>query len=408
MISPVETWVAERTGLCGNLSPETLFKWQYEKLQSQIQYARKNSRFYREKLPSAADLTELPFTSPSDIANDPLAFLAVPQSSVARVTTLTTSGTTGTKKRIFFTDGDLERTVDFFAAGMSTMVCKGKHALILISNDTENSLGSLLREGLSRIGVISCILGDIQTASTALEASQNADCLIGMPAEILYMSRTDHDLQPDSVLLTADFVPEGVINSIKETWKCRVFTHYGLSEVGFGCAVECEQHTGHHMRDADLIIEIVDPKTGRPANPGDCGEIVITTLGNEAMPLIRYRTGDIASILKGPCECGGMLQRLGRIDGRWENDIPVGSDETLSIHKLDEIIFADPVVRGFDVLLKGEKEKYTLYLTVDAYGHPDLSSLAAKLPQSLRIEIKYGKADPFSHRGKRRLHIGQG
>ncbi len=408
MISPVETWVAERTGLRGNLSPETLHKWQYEKLRDQVQYARNNSKFYHGKLPSDAELTELPFTYPSDIGNDPLLFLAVSQSSVARVTTLTTSGTTGNKKRIFFTENDLERTADFFAAGMATMVRKGERALILLSNDTENSLGSLLREALSRIGVTSYILGDVETSASAIEASEDADCLIGMPAEILYMSRINRDLHPESVLLTADFVPQCMIDSIKGNWKCRVFTHYGLTEVGFGCAVDCDQHAGHHLRDADLIIEIVNPETGKPVTSGDRGEIVITTLGNEAMPLIRYRTGDIASMLNEPCKCGGVLPRLGRVCGRKGNDIPVGGSKTLSINQLDEIILPDPSVNGFDALLEIEKGKSTLYLTVDSQGCLDVATLAKKLPHGLSLEVKYGKADPFAHRGKRHLHVNQG
>ncbi len=405
MISPVETWVAERTCLSGSLSPETLQNWQLEKLKALILYAGKNTLFYKNRLQPASDITELPFTLPSDIVKDPFAFLAIPQSLVARVTTLSNSGTTRLRKRIFFSKADLGRTIDFFAVGMSTMICKGEHAQILISNRTENSLGSLLKESLSRIGVTSEISGAIRTVSNAIETARGAECLVGMPAEMLYMSRTAPDLRPKSVLLTADIVPQCVIHSIKETWKCRVFTHYGHTEFGFGCAVDCEHHTGHHMRDADLIIEIIDCLTGMPVNPGERGEIVVTTLSNEAMPLIRYRTGNISRIIVKPCRCGGVLPRLGRIEGRIESDISVGRGRTLSIHQLDEIIFTYPVVRGFNALLKNEGQRYTLHLTVDASSCFDLDSLTEKLPPGLNIEVNYGKTDPFSHRGKRRIHI---
>lgn len=405
MISPVEKWVAERTGLRENLSLETLKNWQFEKLKVLIQYASENTKFYQEKLHLTNDITELPFISPSDIAADPFAFLAIPQSFVARVTTLANSGTTLLKKRIFFSNTDLEKTVDFFAAGMSTMVSKGDHAQILISNRTENSLGSLLKESLTRIGVTSEISGVIKTVTSAIEASRDADCLIGMPAEILYMSRTAPDLRPKSVLLTADYVPQSIIDSIKGTWKCNVFTHYGHTEFGFGCAVDCEHHNGHHLRDANLIVEIIDPKTGKLANHGESGEIVITTLSNEAMPLIRYRTGNISRIINTPCGCGSILPRLGRIEGRFESNIAVGGGKTISIHQLDEIIFADPFVRGFDALLSTEGESKTLHLTVDTRGSLDFDSLTAKLPQILKIKVKYDKVDPFSHRQKRRIKV---
>jgi phenylacetate-coenzyme A ligase PaaK-like adenylate-forming protein len=405
MISPLNTWTAARTGLSGNLNPETLRQWQCDKLRGQIQHARKNSAFYRNKLCDDCELTELPLTSPGDIVIDPFSFLAIPQSRVARVTTLSNSGTTSQRKRIFFSKADLERTMDFFAAGMSTMICKGGHAQILLSNKTENSLGSLLRESLARIGVTSEITGAIKTVDKAIEASRGADCLIGMPAEILYMSRTAPDLRPKSVLLAADYAPQSVISSIKESWKCDVFTHYGHTEFGFGCAVDCRHHNGHHLRDADLIFEIIDLRTGKPANPGEPGEIVITTLSNEAMPLIRYCTGNISRIINEPCGCGGILPRLGRIEGRIENNIQIDDNNILSIHHLDEIIFADPSVRGFDAFLKYEGEKRTLHLTVDSASCLALNSLSANLPQDLNLEVKSGKADPFFHRGKRRIII---
>ncbi len=405
MISPVHSWVAKKTGLLGNLNPETLRSWQIEKLKSLIHYASENTSFYKGKLHTTDDITELPFTTPLDIVNDPFAFLAIPQSLVARVTTLANSGTTRLKKRVFFSKADIERTVDFFAVGMSTMVHKGEHAQILISNKTENSLGSLLKESLSRIGVSSAISGSIRSVNEAIENSRRADCLIGMPAEMLYMCHTAPELHPRSVLLAADYIPQIVIERIKETWKCNVFSHYGHTEFGFGCAVDCEQHNGYHLRDADLIVEIINLQTGKIANPGEHGEIVITTLSNEAMPLIRYRTGNISSIIDKECDCGGLLHRLGRIEGRMESDIPIEDGETLNIHQLNEIIFAYPRVRGFNASLHTEGNKKTLYLTIDAFEHIDLNSLSTKLPQNLKIEIKYGNADPYTQRAKRRIHF---
>ncbi|RPH30042.1 MAG: phenylacetate--CoA ligase family protein [Bacteroidales bacterium] len=406
MISPVETWVAERTSLQGNLNPMTLRNWQIEKLNDLISYASENTKFYHGKLHSTRDITELPFTSPSDIAADPFAFLAIPQSLITRVTTLANSGTTHLKKRIFFSKADLERTIDFFAVGMSTMVRKGEKAQILISNRTENSLGSLLKESLSRIGVTSEILGAIKTVNVAIEVSKGADCLIGMPAELLYMSHAAPELRPSSVLLAADYIPQSVINSIKETWKCDVYMHYGHTEFGFGCAVDCDQHNGYHLRDADLIFEIIDFKTGKPAKIGDSGEIVITTLSNEAMPLIRYRTGNLSRFINTPCGCGSLLPRLGRIEGRIDSNITIGNGNSVSIHQLDEIISANPKVLGFYALLKHVGKRNILHLTIDASNYIDLTTLTAMLPPELNIEVSYSKADPFSHREKRRIHIG--
>lgn len=408
MISPVDSWVADKTGLRGNLNPETLKFWQQEKLNGVLDYAKKNTQFYRERFGSVTTLAYLPFTTPADIATDPLAFLAVPQNTVERVTTLSNSGTTYLKKRVFFSKTDLERTKDFFAVGMSTMVSKGERAQILISNRTENSLGSLLKESLSRIGVISEISGAIRTADAAVMASRDADCLIGMPAEMLYICRTAPNMRPKSVLLAADIVPQAVINSIKETWKCNVFTHYGHSEFGYGCAVDCSHHDGLHLRDVDHVFEIIDPETGKPANAGVSGEIVITTLSNEAMPLIRYRTGNISRMIDTPCKCGSLLHRLGNIEGRISDTISIANGKSISIHQLDEILFNIPSVRGFDASLTFEGEKSILHLKIDSSEQLDLVSLKSKLPQELNVQINYGNADPFGHRGKRRINIISG
>ncbi|MDD4384075.1 MAG: hypothetical protein PHD06_02745, partial [Bacteroidales bacterium] len=126
MISPVNSWVAQKSELADNLTPSALAMWQMEKLKSVIDYAATNSQFYRGKINSSMKLVDLPFTLPTDLACDPYAFLAIPQSRVARITTLANSGTTTLKKRIFFSKSDLERTKEFFSVGMSTMVRKGE------------------------------------------------------------------------------------------------------------------------------------------------------------------------------------------------------------------------------------------------------------------------------------------
>jgi phenylacetate-CoA ligase len=403
-ITPINAWLAQKTGLFENLNPETLRNWQIQKLDTLIKHASENTSFYKGKLHHTNDITELPYTYPTDIAGDPFAFLAIPQSLVSRVTTLANSGTTRLKKRIFFSDQDIERTVDFFAVGMSTMVHEGEHAQILISNRTENSLGSLLHQSLSRIRVTSEITGVIKSAKEAIDKSKGADCLIGMPAEILYMSCVDKKLRPKSVLLTADYVPQSVIDRIEKTWGCNVFTHYGHTEFGYGFAVDCEQHQGYHLRDADFIVEIIDLKTQKPAKTGERGEIVVTTLSNEAMPLIRYRTGNISSIIDTPCTCGCNLPRLGKIEGRIESNISIG-DDSISIHQLDEIVYANASVRSFNATLVQEREKNTLYLEIEAEHAIDKDSLIAEMPKNLNLEIRYCNVDPFTRREKRRIHI---
>lgn len=402
-LSPVTKWLADKTGLSDLLSPESLKSWQQEKLKAVIDYARHNTRFYSEKPGSETELSELPFTFASDLAREPLAFLAIPPHEAARVTTLANSGTTALCKRIFFSSGDLARIKEFFTVGMSGIVDSGDKVQILISNETENSLARLLAESLVELGVKSEISGTIKDVHQAIEASRNADCLVGMPAEILYMSRTAPEMRPRSVLLTADITPQSAAQKIRDSWKCNVFTHYGHSEFGYGCAVDCGCHDGLHLRDADMLFEMIDSQTGKPVKPGKSGEITITTLSNEAMPLIRYRTGNIARMLTEPCRCGSLLHRLSAVEGRIQDSITVSGGNTINICQLDKMIFENSGVRCYNAIF--HKKNNILMLIVDSETMIDKEELSASLPDELKIEVKYGVVDPFFQRQKRRIAI---
>ncbi len=419
MISPVHTWVAEKTGLGGTLNPLTLSEWQQEKWRQMVRYARAMTRFYRD-LPEVGDISQLPFTTPADFAKDALAFLAIPQSEVARITTLTTSGTTGPRKRICFSAGDIDRIREYFAVGMSTLTGSphpdgvppprqgpptptGSRAAILLSDDTVNSLGYLLREALATIGVTARILPPVTNAGEAIALSQDARFLVGLPSELLYLCRIAPGLRPDRVLLTADYVPESVIVAIRETWKCEVFTHYGMTETGFGYAVDCPSHCGHHTRDADILVEIIDPQTGLAAHPGEPGEIVLTMLSNEAMPLIRYRTGDRSRFLSTPCPCGSNLLRLDRIESRFADQVILTTGEPLNIRMLDEWMFSQPAVRAFNASYSRVRGEDRLHLSADTTGPVDLTDLKAGLPGNLVIRLDDTCFDPFTQRGKRTL-----
>ena len=287
---------------------------------------------------------------------------------------------------------------------MSTLVREGQETLILMGGDTEHSIARLLQTSLTRIGVTGHIGSLGWGAQETLEAAKSAECLVGMPSEILYLCRMDESLRPESVLLSADYVPRCVMESLRETWHCQVFTHFGMTETGFGCAVQCASGEGHHLRHPDLILEIIDPDTGNPLHPGERGEIVLTLLRKEAMPLIRYRTGDLACMLTEPCSCGGILPRLGRVEGHKENDIALGDGQTLSIHQLDELIYAIPNVRAFKASLCCEGDRSTLLLKVEAEGVLDEEALTAQLPAEVNLQMRYTEVSPFSHRGKRRIH----
>ena len=110
--------------------------------------------------------------------------------------------------------------------------------------------------------------------------------------------------------------------------------------MGLGGGVECQARRGYHLREADLLFEVVDPATGRPLPEGETGEVVFTTLTRRGMPLIRYRTGDLSHFIPGPCPCGAALRTLARVEGRIANRVAIGAYGVLTLAELDEALFA--------------------------------------------------------------------
>ena len=117
-----------------------------------------------------------------------------------------------------------------------------------------------------------------------------------------------------------------------------MFNHYGMTEMGLGVGLECEGFCGYHLREADLYTEIIDPSSGLPVEDGQLGEVVFTTLTRSAMPLIRYRTGDMSRFIPGPCACNTVLKRLDLIKSR--DRVYLNQNDYLTMADFDEVLFA--------------------------------------------------------------------
>ncbi|WP_291300938.1 DVU_1553 family AMP-dependent CoA ligase [Desulfovibrio sp. MES5] len=372
--SSVRELVARSTGLGGALSPQSLARWQMDRLREQIAWAQR-APHYRQTLrhiqgcdlKTTEDLPRLPFTTAEHLRHAPASLVCVSQGEVARIITLATSGTSGRHKRIFFSEHDLARCMDFFAQGMRDMVSPGGLVHILLPGNTEGGTVDLLHNALGRDGVRVALHGfprqpeKIDFFALPALPKEHPDCLLGQPVAILRVAHAHPGLRPTRVLLCADYVPLSIIARIERMWGSEVFTHYGSTESGLGGGVECCARQGYHWRHDDLLLEIVDPLTGAALPPGQWGEVVITTLRRKAMPLIRYRTGDRGRLLNTPCPCGCDLPRLDRIAGRFDNDLHFSGGGRLSIHMLDEILFALPEVLDYTAVLRDD---FTLELSV--------------------------------------------
>ena len=381
------------------MNAESLAAWQMAqvrrllaKLKSQGFYKKALSGVETDKIMSYSDMELLPFTSPEQVKSFKDELLLVSARDISRITTLRTSGSTDIAKRISFSDADLLKTMDFFSCGMSGMVGEGDSVAILLSSDIPDSIADLLSRALLSIGAKPVIYGhitDIDGVGRILSES-GYDCLVGIPSEIRALSLAYPNLRPRSLLLTADYVAQSLVRIIKEMWRCSVFTHYGMTETGFGCAVQCAAGDGHHIRHSDMLIEIVDPVTGKQLPCGREGEITVTAFGNEAMPLLRYRTGDISSLTAKPCACGGIFPRLGRIKGRLSNIITLNGDVSLSIEALDEVVYSAAGVRSYGAeITETRPGKQLLTLTVDADESLSPESLRQSLSSYLKGAISF-------------------
>ena len=398
----------------GQLDLERLLEYQLDKFRETLIHVKNNSRFYKTHLVKVdpagirdmGDIARLPMTVPKDISSGPNSFLCVSPRKVGRIVTLGTSGTTGVPKRVFFTKEDQELTMDFFHHGMTTMAGAQDIVMICMPGETEGSIGDLLKQGLARFGCKSIIYGAIKDDRHALDTiiSEKITCIVGIPSQIASIARLSENssCRPavKSVLLSADYVPVSAIKAIESAWGAAVYEHYGMTETGFGGGVACDAREGYHLREADLLFEVVDPESGLQVRDGEYGEVVFSTLTRHGMPLIRYRTGDRARFLTEACPCGTILRRLDRVTGRIAEPVSLADGNTLSITQLDEALYKEPSVLTYGAELKAVNGYECLHIIVcPAASGVDLGAMA----QRIKKEFSY-----LFVKGKLLLNIEQG
>lgn len=354
--TPLESWIASQMHVAPTaLTRDVIAQYQLAKLRETVQWARQHSAFYARhmqavdasQLRSMDDLRRLPLTSSAQLTEHSAQFVCVSQAEVQRVVTMTTSGTTGEPKRLFFTASDQARTLDFFEHGVSTLAQPGDRMLIALPGERHGSVGNLLAQGIERSGVQSIPYGLISDTLIALEtmARERATSIIGFPVQLLSLAGQRGTLADEvfsrlwSIVVCSDYVSPAVVCRLQQRAGCDVFEHYGSTEMGLGGGVDCEAHTGYHLREADLLFEVVDACTGEPLPDGEFGEVVFTTLTREAMPLIRFRTGDISRFSTEPCACDTLLKNLERIRERVDSRVSLGSCGEITIADLDDALF---------------------------------------------------------------------
>jgi len=317
-----------------SLSAGQMAARQLKGLKWTVAHACNGSPFYRQRLDDAGigpdsiqtldDLQKLPFTTADDLKDGyPFPLLSVPQKDVVRIHG--SSGTTGKRKILSYTRQDIDTWQDMFArcyelAGLTVedrvQVCVGyglwtAGAGFQLGSERFGAMTLPVGPGLLEIQLQ--ILEDLQT--TCLCSTASMALLMGEQVDKLGLR---DKLALKRVIFGGEAHSEKMRRQFEESLDLEhSFDITGMTELyGPGAGLECEAHEGIHYW-ADLyILEILDPATLQPVEPGQLGEMVVTTLCKEGSPLIRYRTRDLTRLLPGACSCGVCVPRHDKIQGR--------------------------------------------------------------------------------------------
>lgn len=277
-----------------------------------------------EQIASLDDLTRLPFSVKDDLREHyPFGLLAVPRERLARVHA--SSGSHGKPTVVGYTQADLDAWAELMARCMATA---GVRAGMVIHNANGYGLftgGLGFHDGAERLGAtVIPVSGGFTARQAMLLSDLGGQVLCATPSYALVIAEAIRDagLEPDELRLELGLFggepwTEGMRDQLERELGLTAINFYGLSEMcGPGVAAECPAQNGLHVQEDHFLVEVVEPESGEPVAEGVEGELVFTTLTKEALPLLRYRTGDIGSLTSERCGCGRTLARIRGVRGR--------------------------------------------------------------------------------------------
>ena len=361
----LDGWIRRQEGT-QSLGREQIEEIQLRKLNILLKREKERGGFYGslpDRLDTLEDLRRLPFTTEKDLIREGHRMVLTSQSGIERVRSQETSGTAGKAKRVYYSAKDNERTVSFFAAGLSELVFPGEKVMVCMPFSGNRGLGELIAEAVGWLKGIPLAAGTGRSYGELLDMLdfERPRVFVGMPVPLLSLLRLRPENSLERALVSADICPDTVKKEIEARLGTRLYPHYGSREIGLGGAVTCPVFEGMHLRENDLIAEIVDEE-GRVLPRGEWGELVLTSIEADAMPLIRYRTGDITRILPEPCPCGSAVIRLDRVRRR---------SRCPAMEKLDDRMFQYEEVVDYRMRMEGDTLYAEGYLRKDRADFPE-------------------------------------
>ncbi len=381
-----------------------------------VNYAYNNSRFYKRlydennvdlsQIKSIKDIIKLPFTTPNDLAissqtdeficldkkeQDKVVgvnkcqydFLCTSQAKVERAITFATSGTVGPKKRIFFSQNDIDIMTDFMAVGMNTVMDDKGVTQIFLPPGPQMGQADLLSRGVKKMKGSFIVTGMLVDSRTQIETiiKEKTTVIFG---ETRLMYRITKEMEEvydlpslglKTIFVTTSYLSDTMRQYLEKAWNARVTTHYGLVEMGLGVAVECGRGCGYHYDELDIIAETVDPITGQTKKDREIGEMVFTSISRDVMPIIRYKNKDLSFMDKSNNKCRG-LEIIGPIHTRIEAMVQLGKDKIYPTY-LDNKLFKIKNLLDYEVHLHSQDGKNIIAILVET----------VKLGQNISSEV---------------------
>ena len=363
---------------------EELRDLQVERLRETVENAYENVEFYQDQLDemgvtpediqSVEDVRKLPMTTKEDFRDEyPDGLFAVDDREITRIHA--SSGTTGKPKIVSYTDEDVQVWSEVVARSLAA---SGAEAGDTVQNAYGYGLftgGLGLHYGVEELGATVIPIGGGQTQrQVELMIDLESDVFTCTPSYALYLAETAEEMGHDpadlpisTIIFGAEPCTDPMREEIEERLNVDGIDIYGLSEiVGPGVSCEChEAQDGLHVWEDRFLPEVVDPRTGEPVEEGEEGELVLTTLSKEALPVLRYRTGDLTTLNYDECECGRTLVRMDNVTGRADDLLIVRGVNLYPSEIEHAILDIEGVAPHYRIDLRKEESLDVMELTVE-------------------------------------------
>ena len=379
---------------------------QLKRLKKIIRYAYDNVPFYREKFDSAGvkpedikkleDIEKIPFTTKDDLRkNAPFGLLALPMEEYVELHA--SSGTTGEPVTVCYTRHDLEVWAEVMARclAMAGLTKKDIFQIPIPYGTFTGAFG--FHYGGQKIGalIVPTGKGDSER-QIRLMKYYNVTFIAGIASYAMHLASVakkmgiePSELSVRNGIFGAEMFTKEMKKRIMETWDMDVHDIYGLTEMcGPGVSADCDEHDGLHLWEDHFLAEIIDPKTGERLEKEEEGELVLTTLTKEGMPVIRYRTRDITFIYDGLCNCGRTHIKHAPIKGR-SDDMVIVKGTNVFPSQIEEAIMKNSKVGSEWLMIidkKGDMDELIVQVeSKEKYSEEEKKKIAEELKKEIRI-----------------------